>query len=65
LLKTLNPSTTRYNVLKAALASARATLNDPNLEDFPLAGQSSIDTAVESLLGVINQLDPPRKPPED
>ncbi|MDR2785013.1 MAG: hypothetical protein LBB83_03760 [Treponema sp.] len=65
LLKTLDPSTPRHNVLAEALASAKETLGDPGLEDFPLAGQSSIDAAAETLLALINSLDPPPKPPED
>jgi hypothetical protein len=65
LLKTLDPSTTRHKVLSGALSAAAVTLSDENLEEFPLAGQSSIDAAAESLLAVINALDPPKKPPED
>jgi hypothetical protein len=65
LLKTLDPSTPRHNVLAEALASAKKTLGDPGLEDFPLAGQSSVDAAAETLFALINSLDPPPKPPED
>ncbi|MDR1787743.1 MAG: hypothetical protein LBR16_04760 [Treponema sp.] len=63
LLKTLDKSTMRYRTLQTALETAKATLADESLLDFPLVGQTTIDTAAATLMALLDSFDPPRQPP--
>jgi hypothetical protein len=65
LLPGIDKSTTRYEVLKAALDAAFELLTDEALRDKPpMNAQEEVDSQTAALLSVLDTIDPPRKPPE-
>jgi hypothetical protein len=65
LLPGIDRSTTSYKTLQTALDAAYQLLNDETLKDMPAVNaQGTVDSQTNSLLAILDRLDPPRKPPE-